>query len=197
MAFPARFAGRCACGKPIEIGQMIAKDNCGRFVHAPCQNAIVPSTVPARPVYRPAATAIEAWAAQGLLVVAGMDPDRASVQNGVGFNKHDGDFGHAMAEKIAANQNLTDKMWAAVVKIARKYHRQIGPMPSDAVDKWGIPWDRCNCGGIYEFNDNCGAKVCGSCGNHKGLCRCYCGWSASGMDGYAELVEMGETIEPD
>ena len=46
----------------------------------------------------------------------------------------------------------------------------------------------------WEFSRNCGAWVC-VCGWHNGLARCYCGWSASGGDGYAELVAMGETIE--
>lgn len=55
----------------------------------------------------------------------------------------------------------------------------------------------CACGGVYVFNDYCGAYVCTDCGDHKGLCRCYCGWAASGGDGRAELVETGETIEPE
>lgn len=55
----------------------------------------------------------------------------------------------------------------------------------------------CSCGGDYEFRNYCGAHVCLDCDNHKGLVRCYCGWALSGGDGYAELEEMGETIEPD
>ena|SRR6516164_5662720 len=56
---------------------------------------------------------------------------------------------------------------------------------------------RCDaCGGEAEMS-NCGAWVCNSCENHVGLARCYCGWSASGGDGHAELLEMGETIEED
>ena len=52
---------------------------------------------------------------------------------------------------------------------------------------------------IYEFSNYCGAKVCiiGDCRRHDGLCRCYCGWSETGRDGYQELIEMGETIEAD
>lgn len=49
----------------------------------------------------------------------------------------------------------------------------------------------------YEFRDFCGAKVCAGCDDHKGLARCYCGWSAGGGDGYRELLEMGEQIEAD
>lgn len=55
----------------------------------------------------------------------------------------------------------------------------------------------CKCGGEYAFDRYCGAYVCGSCGKHKGLCRCYCGWSESGGDGYRELLDAGEVIEPE
>ncbi len=46
-----------------------------------------------------------------------------------------------------------------------------------------------------EFNNSCGALVCDDCGSHWGMARCFCGWSASGGDGLAELEEMGENIE--
>lgn len=49
----------------------------------------------------------------------------------------------------------------------------------------------------YFFNRYCGAKVCDSCGEHKGLDRCFCGWSRFGSDGRRELVEAGEVIEED
>jgi hypothetical protein len=50
----------------------------------------------------------------------------------------------------------------------------------------------------YEFNRYCGAHVCVLCGEHKGLARCYCGWSKTSPGrGYEELIEMGETIEED
>ncbi len=49
----------------------------------------------------------------------------------------------------------------------------------------------------YDFSIYCGADVCYDCGDHKGLARCYCGWSQSGSDGYRELIEMGEQIEED
>lgn len=57
--------------------------------------------------------------------------------------------------------------------------------------------ETCSCGGKYFFANYCGAKVCVDCGNHKGLARCFCGWSASGGDGRRELLEMGETIDPE
>lgn len=49
----------------------------------------------------------------------------------------------------------------------------------------------------YVFNRACGATVCQDCDEHKGFARCFCGWSRSGGDGYRELIEAGETIEPD
>ena len=49
----------------------------------------------------------------------------------------------------------------------------------------------------YHFDRYCAARVCVICGDHKGLARCYCGWSRSGGDGRRELIEMGETIEPE
>ena len=55
----------------------------------------------------------------------------------------------------------------------------------------------CSCGGVYVSNGHCGALVCEECGNHCGLARCYCGWSADGSDGREELIEMGECIDGD
>jgi hypothetical protein len=49
----------------------------------------------------------------------------------------------------------------------------------------------------HRFNRYCGAQVCEDCDDHKGLARCFCGWARSGGDGYRELVELGETIEPE
>ncbi len=54
-----------------------------------------------------------------------------------------------------------------------------------------------HCGHVYYFDRYCGADICCNCGDHKGLARCYCGWSLSGGNGYTELVEAGETIEPE
>lgn len=47
------------------------------------------------------------------------------------------------------------------------------------------------------LNRYCGAWVCNACGHHNGFEKCFCGWSLSGRDGYRELIEDGETIEPD
>lgn len=58
----------------------------------------------------------------GLKRLAGCDYDRATEVNGVGFNKFDGAFGHALAE----HARLTDKMVAAGIKLCVKYQQQLG-----------------------------------------------------------------------
>jgi hypothetical protein len=49
----------------------------------------------------------------------------------------------------------------------------------------------------YVLSRYCGARVCNECDDHKGLVRCYCGWSKSGRNGARELVEMGENLDYD
>ena len=52
----------------------------------------------------------------------------------------------------------------------------------------------------FEWNEFCSAHVCtvGDCAVHKGLERCWCGWSLTSPGrGYQELIEMGERIEPE
>ena len=50
----------------------------------------------------------------------------------------------------------------------------------------------------FEFNKYCGAYVCNFCGKHKGLARCYCGWSETSPGrGRQELIDMGENIDDD
>jgi hypothetical protein len=56
---------------------------------------------------------------------------------------------------------------------------------------------KCSCGGLFVFSKYCGADVCQECDNHKRLARCFCGWSESGGNGRQELIDMGETIEPE
>ena len=51
---------------------------------------------------------------------------------------------------------------------------------------------------VYELVRACGVYVCIECDDHKGLERCYCGWSKTYPgQGYRELIEMGEQIEED
>jgi hypothetical protein len=54
-----------------------------------------------------------------------------------------------------------------------------------------------NCGSVANFSNYCAAYVCNDCGSHVGLARCYCGWAESGGNGRQELIDMGETIEPE
>jgi len=50
----------------------------------------------------------------------------------------------------------------------------------------------------YSFSRYCGCYVCDVCGDHYGLARCYCGWSTTSPgNGYNELREMGEYIDPE
>lgn len=50
----------------------------------------------------------------------------------------------------------------------------------------------------YQFDRYCAAHVCVRCDDHKGLARCWCGWSKTSPGrGYQELQELGETIEPE
>jgi len=63
------------------------------------------------------------------------------------------------------------------------------------------------CSHQWDIQPYCGCHVCHLCNQHahvtKGgdvtqtLARCYCGWASSGGDGRKELLEMGETIDPD
>ena len=53
------------------------------------------------------------------------------------------------------------------------------------------------CGKTAYFSRFCGAYVCSSCDAHVGLVRCYCGWAADGGDGRRQLIEEGETIDPE
>jgi len=60
------------------------------------------------------------------------------------------------------------------------------------------PEEKCECGGDLEWSRSCGAKVCVKCDNHKGLARCFCGWSKTSPGrGREELEEAGETIDPE
>lgn len=57
--------------------------------------------------------------------------------------------------------------------------------------------DASGCKGIASWVRYCGAYVCAACGKHFGHVRCFCGWAASGGDGRRELIEWGETIDPE
>lgn len=69
----------------------------------------------------------EAWAAEALMTLAALDPDRAGEENGVGFNGTDTGFGHSLAEQLP--RGLSDKQWSIAIEMCRKYHRQVGRCP--------------------------------------------------------------------
>ena len=82
-----------------------------------------------RPGARGPQDPMEKWAMEHLPLVAAMDRDHARAQNGMGFSKMDSDFGHNMAAQ-AQKGTATDKQWFWIVKLARKYQKQIGPAPT-------------------------------------------------------------------
>ena len=59
-----------------------------------------------------------------LQVVAGLDPDRASSRNGVGFSGSDGQWGHELAQAAS----LSPKQAAHAARLAWKYKGQLGDM---------------------------------------------------------------------
>src|ERR1700690_2319647 len=80
----------------------------------------------ARVRYQPR-SATETWAANALRQLAGDDKDRAFEENGVGFNKLDGDIGHKLAAEL--DRGLTVKQWALAARICTKYQGQVGKRP--------------------------------------------------------------------
>lgn len=93
---------------------------------------VPPMSVPSKTYSpkRPASTEDERFAASAMLALAGMDKDHATVVNGCGFSKMDNEFGHSLADQIRIRGMLSEKQWAAAVKLANRYRRQVGPLPS-------------------------------------------------------------------
>lgn len=77
-------------------------------------------------VARGARTDEERWAASAVQTLAACDTDRARELNGVGFNKLDGRFGHALADQLAFHEALTENQWKAAIKMAYRYPKQVG-----------------------------------------------------------------------
>lgn len=80
---------------------------------------------------RPARTARELWAADGLVSLREMDEDRAALKNEMGFSISTGPMGHAMAALIQAGHGLTDVQWQAAIEICRIHKGQVGAPPQD------------------------------------------------------------------
>lgn len=73
----------------------------------------------------------ERWVADSMLYLSAMDPDMAREENGCGFNKLDGEFGHSLAEQLHKMQGLTPRQYHAAARMLAKYHRQIGLLPDE------------------------------------------------------------------
>lgn len=71
----------------------------------------------------------EIWAANALVALAGLDPDKAAEKNGVGFNKGDGSIGHYLASQVQG-EGLTNGEWQIAIMTCSKYWRQVGRLPS-------------------------------------------------------------------
>lgn len=104
----------------------------------PAGGLVIPSAQTPRPApttttttRRAPATAVERWVVEGLLRLAADDPDGAAVRNDVGFNRLDQNFGHSLAKCAREEGGLTEKQYKAAVRMLKKYHRQIGPMPEE------------------------------------------------------------------
>lgn len=78
---------------------------------------------------RPAKDANEEHAAQALVQLANMDPDKARQVNDAGFSKSDVATGHTLARRWEATGELTGDEWEWAVAVANKYRRQVGPLP--------------------------------------------------------------------
>ena len=85
------------------------------------------------PDRRPARSEAEQWAAAGLAALSGLDPDRATDRNDVGFNKADSYIGHWIWQEIQLG-GLTPNQWRIAIKLCRPYHKQIGRCPDSRED---------------------------------------------------------------
>ena len=87
-----------------------------------------PAAAPAQPAAAQPATITPARIdaiKSALRFLAGDDLDHATIQNGVGFNKFDGKFGHTLATQ---SYPLTQRQAAAALKMLQKYRGQLGAM---------------------------------------------------------------------
>lgn len=97
----------------------------------PLKKTPTPKPTPAPNGRRKPTTAVERWVCQGLLQLIGDDEDGATLRNDVGFNKVDQSFGRSLANCVRTEGGLTEKQYKAAVRMLKKYHRQIGPMPEE------------------------------------------------------------------
>jgi hypothetical protein len=75
-------------------------------------------------------TAVEAWAAGGIVYLATQDADFAQEENGVGFSKDCVGIGHALARIVCSKGGLTDRAWEVCVAVCIRFKGQIGAPPA-------------------------------------------------------------------
>jgi SWI/SNF-related matrix-associated actin-dependent regulator 1 of chromatin subfamily A len=96
----------------------------------PPSGGYTPATLPtggeAVGKFRYALGEIEHHAGRAILTLAGSDTDRAGLKNDLGFNKPDTDFGHSLADTLRRYGRLSDRQWAAAIRLVVKYHNQVG-----------------------------------------------------------------------
>jgi len=80
---------------------------------------------------RPSRNAAERFAADAMMTLAALDPDRAKVKNEMGFDGASGSVGHALARQLNRNGELTEDGWRLAKVLAKKFHRQVGKMPTE------------------------------------------------------------------
>lgn len=81
--------------------------------------------------FRPPQDAVEAHAAGAMIRLAGLDPDRASSKNGIGFSRFDGEIGHSLATSLVDHGRLSPRQWELAKKLAHRYRRQVGEPPKE------------------------------------------------------------------
>lgn len=81
--------------------------------------------------FRAPSTPLEEWAARGLLLLHGLNPDGAAIRNDVGFNRYDTRFGGSLAEQLRLRGKLSDRQWEVGIKMLRKYRGQVGAPPEE------------------------------------------------------------------
>lgn len=109
-------------GSVLDSSQGASEAETGTKPQSGDKNSPTATLAPANAVPVAVSDALREHVHSGLRMLAGCDQDHARSLNGVGFNKFDGEFGHALAERT----RLTDGMVAAGLKLVTKYRRQLG-----------------------------------------------------------------------
>lgn len=74
-----------------------------------------------------ALTKMRRKATKALRVVAGYDPDRAALDNGIGFARSDVALGHALASSSSMSALASPGTALMVWRLAMRYRRQVSP----------------------------------------------------------------------